>query len=301
MIDISRLLVLRAAAEAGSLSAAARRLRVTPSAVSQQVAALERALGVPLLERTNRGVRPTGPGRLLVGSAHAITAELASAERHIAEIAAGRRGRLLVASFSSAGQRLLPRAVSQLADDHPDADITVLESEPEDTVPKVTAGDADLGIVYHFFTPQPPTRWGVGEALSYQPLRRDPVRVVLPADHRLAGRAGVALADLADERWVQGWGHVGEMLDRYAAVAGFVPRVACYSSDYLFTQSVVAAGMGVALVPDVGLATHQPGIAILPVAAPTPIRYVGAVQPRSRWHSPLARELLTRLRDTVAD
>lgn len=318
MIDVPRLLVLRTAAARGSMAAAARVLKITPSAVSQQVAALERQVGVPLVERRTTGITLTAPGRRLVAAADTIAAELAKAERHLADIAAGDRGSLAVATFASAGQRLLPQAVSALAADRPHAEVKVMEAEPYAAVPMVRRGEADLAVVYHFSTPRPPDDWGVGDALRYVPLRRDPVRVVLPAGHRLAHHATVRLADLADEPWVQGWAEVGEMLDHYAAVAGFRPRVACYASDYLFMQSVVAAGMGVALVPTVALAAAPGGdtparpevpaagtgtlggLVALPVD-PTPIRYVGAVHPTDRWHSPLVEELLTRLRATVAD
>ncbi|HEY3502189.1 MAG TPA: LysR family transcriptional regulator [Actinocatenispora sp.] len=341
MIDVPRLLVLRTAAARGSMAAAARQLRITPSAVSQQVAALERQVGVPLVERRTTGITLTAPGRRLVAAADTIAAELAKAERHIADIAAGNRGSLTVATFASAGQRLLPQAVSALAGDRPHAEVKVMEAEPYAAVPMVRRGEADVAVVYHFATPRPPDDWGVGDTLRYVPLRRDPVRVVLPTGHRLAHHGTVRLADLADEPWVQGWADVGEMLDHYAAVAGFRPRVACYASDYLFMQSVVAAGMGVALVPTVALVTDAPrpaspsaapddpprtpggarpatddprsappddpgdasvdgGLVALPVD-PTPIRYVGAVHPTDRWHSPLVEELLTRLRATVAD
>lgn len=300
MIDVARLMVLRAAAARGSLSAAARVLRITPSAVSQQVAALERQVGVPLVERRTTGITLTEPGRALVATADVIAAELAKAERHIEGIAEGSRGRLTVATFASAGQRLLPQAVSALAADRPDAEITVVEHEPYDAVPMVRRGDADLAIVFHFSGTRPPDSWGVGESLRYVRLRRDPVRVVLPAGHPLADRATLRFADLADERWVQGWVDVGELLEHHAAVAGFTPRVACYASDYLFMQSVVAAGMGVALVPRVALAQPLDGVVAVRLD-PEPIRYVGAVSPIGRWHSPLTEELLARLRATVAD
>ena len=300
MIDVARLMVLRAAAARGSLSAAARVLRITPSAVSQQVAALERQTGVPLVERRTTGITLTAPGRALVATADVIAAELAKAERHITEIADGSRGRLSVATFASAGQRLLPQAVSALAADRPDAEVTVLEHEPFDAVPMARRGEADLAIVYHFGAPRPPDDWGVGESLRYVRLRRDPVRIVLPAGHRLAARATVTFTELAEERWVQGWADVGALLDHYAAVAGFTPRVACYASDYLFMQSVVAAGMGVALVPSVALANPADGV-VARALDPEPVRQVGAVYPIGRWHSPLTEELLTRLRVTVAD
>jgi molybdate transport repressor ModE-like protein len=300
MIDVTRLLVLRVAATHGSLSAAARNLRITPSAVSQQVAALERAVGLPLVERRTTGITLTEPGRQLVASADAIAAELTKAERHLAELANGERGRLTVATFASAGQRLLPGAVSALATARPNADIKIMEQEPFDAVPAVRRGEADLALVYHFFTRHPPDEWAMGEGARYVPLRYDPVRVILPTGHRLAGQPTVRLAELADEPWVQGWADVGTVLDHYAAVAGFRPRVACLSSDYLFMQSVVAAGMGVALIPAVALAEGMDGV-VARSLDPSPVRYVGAVIPGGRWHSPLAHDLLSRLRSAVAD
>ncbi|KWX10801.1 LysR family transcriptional regulator, partial [Carbonactinospora thermoautotrophica] len=239
MLDLHRLRVLRAVAQHGSFSRAAAALHLTPSAVSQHVAALERSIGLPVVERSPRGVRLTAPGRVLVETADAVEAELRGARQQLDRLAQGESGHLTVATFPSAGQRLLPAALSRFTAAHPGVEVSVIEAEPEESLPLVRAGRADLALVYRF---TPIDRDGTDPGLRWTLLLTDPMYLVLPAAHPLAGAAELALADLAAERWLQGTGSTGEMLLHLVAAAGFTPRVACRSSDYLFMHALVGAG-----------------------------------------------------------
>ncbi|MCX4749918.1 LysR substrate-binding domain-containing protein [Kitasatospora sp. NBC_01287] len=299
MIDVQRLAVLREVARHGSFNQAAVALRCTPSAVSQQIAALERSLGAPALERSTRGVTLTDAGRLLVEAADTIAAELADTQRRIDRLAA-ERIELTIATFASAGRRLLPAALAGFVADHPQVELTILEAEPEESLPWVREGRADLALAYHFEGP-PPGRPGDRSGLDWTSLGVDPLRVVLPRRHPDAARLQARpepphLAELADQRWILGCRKSADQLTRHADLAGVELRVSCTATDYDFAQALVSAGVGIALIPELGL-TRQPDLVALPLAGPSPRRHLGlALARRRRGHAAqLAEELASRL------
>lgn len=295
LTDVQRLRVLREVARQGSFSKAAAALLCTPSAVSQQIAALERSVGAAVVERSPRGVVLTEPGRLLVEAAEAVLAELHHARERIDRIAAGRT-RLTIATFGSGGRHLLPGALTSFVADHPDVEITVLEREPEDSLPLVSEGTADLAVAYHFDGPLPLTR----SRLEWTPLMEDPMSVVLPKGHRLAGRAALDLADLAGERWILGCTKTEAFLRRYAERAGFEPRFAGATSDYFFAQSLVAAGVSVSLIPQIALDRSAAALAVVPILPPRPTRCIGVATARRRRPEPLVDRLVDAFRRAAA-
>ncbi|MFJ3516714.1 MULTISPECIES: LysR family transcriptional regulator [unclassified Streptomyces] len=297
MIDVQRLRVLRAVAEHGSFNRAAGALLLTPSAVSQHIAALERAVGHPVAVRSTRGVTLTEPGRLLVEAAESISAELDQV-RHAIDRLTADRPRLTVATFTSGGRHLLPAALSRFVDAHPEVELTVLESEPEDAVPMVRGGAADLALAYHFDGP-PPVRPGGRPGLDWVPLMEDPLWLVLPPGHRLAGRPSVELAELRADRWVLGCLKTEAFLRRYAELAGFDLRVAASTTDYFFAQTLAAAGVGVSLVPHVSL-SPAPESPVVRVEPPRPARHIGLVLPRRRRPQPYAEALTAALTTAAA-
>jgi DNA-binding transcriptional LysR family regulator len=296
LIDAHRLAVLREVARAGSFAGAAAVLHHTPSAVSQQIAALERGTGAVLVQRSTRGVTLTDAGRVLVATADAIHAELQIAAQQLRALQVGGPLALTVVTFPSAGEPLLAPALTALtAAASKPVDITVIEAEPAEALGSVRDGQADLALVYHFHTPEPPRGWPAAAGPgSYTPLAADHIRLLVPAGHPLAGRPAVSLAEFAGERWIHGWGEVGEVLDMLAAVSGFDPSVACRSSDYRFMSALVAAGVGVALVPALAL-TGRPDVRDLQIT-PQPTRYVGAYLPQRHQPNPAAERLLAALR-----
>ncbi|GIG62271.1 LysR family transcriptional regulator [Longispora fulva] len=292
MIDVQRLRVLREVARHGSFSRAAEALLFTPSAVSQQIAALERTLGARVVERSTRGVVLTAPGRLLVEAADAITAELSHAQEQIDRLASGRAA-LTVATFTSGGRELLPAALTRFVAAHPDVELTVLEGEPEVALPWVREGRADLALSYHFGGP-PPVRAGDRSGLTWTPVQDDPLWIVVPRGHPLAGRESAHLTELAGDRWVLGCSKTRAILDGYAALAGFEPHILAATTDYFFAQSLVAAGVGVALIPWIALLPPGGEVAVLAVEQPRPVRHIGVVTPR-RAPNPLADALRAAL------
>jgi DNA-binding transcriptional LysR family regulator len=293
LIDAHRLAVLREVARAGSFAGAAAALRHTPSAVSQQIAALERGAGAVLVHRSTRGVTLTDAGQVLLATADAIHAELQVAAQQLRALQAGGPQSLTVVTFPSAGEPLLVPALTAV--DGQPAEVTVIEAEPDEALGAVRDGQADLALVYHFHTPAPPRAWPAAAGPgTYTALVTDHLRLLVPAGHPLAGRPAVSLAEFAGERWIHGWGDVGGVLEMLAAVSGFQPRVACRSSDYGFVSALVGAGVGVALVPSLAL-TGRPDVRDLQIV-PQPTRYVGAYLPKRHRPNPAAGQLLAALR-----
>ncbi|WP_406312901.1 LysR substrate-binding domain-containing protein [Streptosporangium sp. NBC_01639] len=296
MIDTQRLRVLREVARHGSFSRAAAVLRFTPSAVSQQIAALERGVGAAVVERSTRGVVLTEPGRLLVEAAEAVFAELHHAQEQIGRLTAGRT-RLTVATFTSGGRHLLPRALARFVAERPDVEVNVVEREPEDSVPMVRQGQADLALAYHFDGPLP-VGPGDRSGLVWTPLMEDGMSVVLPPGHRLAGRESVDLTELAGERWVMGCLKTEAFLRRYATRAGFELQISGSTTDYFFAQTLVTAGVGVSLVPRVSL---DPAALSLPIRPPRPTRYIGVATVLRRRPQPHVDALVAALCGGSAD
>ncbi|RZD55623.1 LysR family transcriptional regulator [Streptomyces albidoflavus] len=286
--------VLRAVVETGSVTAAAGRLGYTPSAVSQQVTALEAQAGTPLLERVGRGVRPTEAGTLLAGHAELIGGQVALAEAALADLRAGRTGRLTVRYFATAGPGLLAPALARFRDQHPGVGVELRLSEPDDPLAEVAEGRADLGLGVRPDAPPPP-------GVDLVRLLDDPYRVALPPDHPLAGREVVDLADLAEEPWI-GSEPPGPCLHAVlqgCAAAGFTPEVAVECQDYTTAQGFVAAGLGVALLPRLGLAVPHPGVTVRPVRGPEPARTIRAALRSGAPRTPALTGLLTALREAA--
>ncbi|WP_204072389.1 LysR family transcriptional regulator [Planotetraspora phitsanulokensis] len=295
MLDVRRLMVLHAVVTSGSVTAAAANLGYTPSAVSQQVAALEKQAGIPLLERVGRGVRPTEAGRALTEHAAVIDRQLAEAETELADLRAGRTGRLAIGYFATAGATLMAPALARFREEHPGVRVDLTMTDPDDPLPEVMRGRADLAIVV-----RPRDRLHEGVHLVH--LLDDPYRAVLPKGHRLAAKRVLDLADLAGEPWV-GSERPGPCLDAVlegCAAAGFTPTFVVESDDYATAQGFVAAGLGVSLIPDLGLANRHPGVVVRRVRGPEPVRSIHAAVRETSLGRPALDGLLTALRDASA-
>src|SRR3954465_8175735 len=189
MLDVRRMRVLREVAVRGSFSAAAEALSFTQSAVSQQIAALERETGTILVQRSARGVRLTESGEALVRHADAVLSRLAEAEAELEAIAGLRGGRLRMAAFESAGATLMPLAIADFRERHPAVELSMTLGEPEDTEPQLKSGDLDLALGFG-------SRDGDDDGIERRFLVEDPMFLVLPRDHPLAHKRKLRLADL---------------------------------------------------------------------------------------------------------
>ncbi|GLZ42056.1 LysR family transcriptional regulator [Actinokineospora sp. NBRC 105648] len=287
--------VLRAVVTSGSVTAAATNLGYTPSAISQQVAALEKQAGLALLERVGRGVQPTAAGRLLTEHAAIISRYVAEAETALADLRAGRTGRLAIRYFATAGAALVPPALARLRREHPGVQLDLKLFDPEDPLPEVEQGRADLAIVVH-------PRQTVPRGIQMTHLLDDPYRAVLPVGHRLAAKRVIDLAELAEEPWVGNeWpsGPCEQIIYDACGAAGFTPDIVVESEDYTNAQGFVAAGLGISLIPLMGLANRHPGVVVRRLRHPEPVRVIHAAVRESSLEQPALLDLLDALRDAA--
>jgi DNA-binding transcriptional LysR family regulator len=275
MLNVSRLRVLREVAQQGSFSSAADALDYTQSAVSQAVATLEAETGATLLHRDRRGVRPTAAGAALISHTDGILARIEAAEAEVQAILGLSGGLVRMASFPTAGATLMPLAIARFRAAHPQVELTLAEGEPEDIAPRLRAGELDLALLFEF-------RGGsLGSGFSRAELLEDPMHVVLPVAHALAERPALRLTDLRDEPWIQtsAGSPCARQVVRSCQAAGFTPAVSFESDDYATVQGLVAAGVGVALIPQLALSNVRADVAVRALA-PRLTRRVVAATPR---------------------
>jgi DNA-binding transcriptional LysR family regulator len=297
MLNLNRLRILIEVASRGSFSAAAESLSYTQSAVSQQIAALEAETGVTLIERLPRGVRLTPAGEVLVTYAEGILARLYAAEAEMAAIAGLRGGQLRMASFPTAGATLMPLAIAIFRGQHPEVTLTLAEGEPEEIGPRLEAGEFDIALLFEFEG----TSDSLAPALSRLPLFEDPMFLALPADHPLAQRPTLRLESLRAEAWIQtsASSPCARHVVRSCHGAGFEPIVSFESDDYQTVQGLVAAGVGVALIPKLALAGARDDIAIRALSPQSPVRSVIAATPQGTRLTPAAAAMRKILGDVA--
>jgi DNA-binding transcriptional LysR family regulator len=304
MLDVRRLIVLKEVAERGSFSAAADALSYTQSAISQQIAALERETGTTLVERGARGVRLTESGRALVAHSEAIFERLSAAEAELEAIAGLRGGRLRLASFPTAGATLVPLAIAAFSRAHPAVELSLIEAEPEDALPRLKTGELDIALSFDYGI-TPGVAFGVAlDGLETTLLLDDPMSVALPLEHPLAGRARVRLADLAAERWIQcdPNGHCGAVQVAACEQSGFRPHVTFQTNDYNVAQGLVAAGVAISLVPELALSNVREDIVIRPLAGrDMPVRRVVAATRAGGFRSPATAAMLAILEHVAGE
>jgi molybdate transport repressor ModE-like protein len=298
MLDVRRMRVLREVAARGSFSAAAEALSFTQSAVSQHVAALERETGVQLVERRRDGVRLTEAGRVLVEHADAILARIECAEDELAALAGLRGGRVRLISFQSGGATLAPRAVAAFRERHPGVELAMLQAEPEEAGERLRSGEADLALVYDHET----TPGLLSDELQLTHLLDDRYDAILPAGHALAERSRLALSDLSAEPWVVSSGASGcrRIAERVCRDAGFEPNMAFETDETLAAQALVAAGVGVTMLPRLALTTIHPGVVARRLTDP-PARRIWAARLEGAYASPASDAMLQTLQDVAEE
>jgi len=296
MLNVPRLKVLKEVAYEGSFSAAAAALSYTQSAVSQQIAALEAETGMALLERHPRGVSLTAAGQTLVGHAEGILARLEAAEASLSAIAGLRGGRLRVASFPTAGATLMPLAIAMFRTSYPEVELTLAEGEPEEITPRLRAGQLDLALLFEFAGETP-----LQEDMTRTHLLEDPMYLALPRAHPLAAKERLRLQDLDGEAWVQTSrsSPCARHVVRSCHAAGFEPHVAFESDDYQTVEGLVAAGVGVALIPELALSVMCADVLIRALSPAPPVRQVIAATPAGARLVPAAPAMLGILEEAA--
>jgi DNA-binding transcriptional LysR family regulator len=301
MLDLRRLRLLRELKERGTIAAVADALQFTPSAVSQQLAILEREAGVPLLERAGRGVRLTDPALMLVDHADALLERAALAEADLAAAAGTVTGRGRVAGFQSVALRLALPAMQALASAAPQLRCELVEAEPEQALPALALGDVDL-VLGDEWQHQP---WRLPAGLQRHELLSDPVHLVLPAAHPAAHRHrdAVPLTELAGEAWTTGHTGMGweDMIQRTCReLGGFDPDIHHRTNDATVSLALVARGLAVTMLPDLALWGRDAGVALRPIAERPVSRAIVAVTRATDAARPSTQALLAAVRDEVA-
>jgi DNA-binding transcriptional LysR family regulator len=226
-----------------------------------------------------------------------ILTQLDAAEAELGAIAGVAGGELRLASVPTAGATLMPLAIAAFRSAYPDVTLSLVEGEPEELIPRLRDGEFDLGLIFEFV--------GTGElgpGLRSSPLFEDPMTLAVPKGHRLARKERIALKDLSDEAWVQTSeaSACARHVVRICRAAGFEPRVSFESDDYLTVQGLVAAGVGVALIPQLALSqTVSYDIAVRELHPGGPVRHVVVATPGTGVSLPAAAAMLDILRDTA--
>ncbi|MEU2394742.1 LysR family transcriptional regulator [Streptomyces sp. NPDC007369] len=286
MIEARHLRVLRAVADTGSFSAAARELGCTQPAVSQQMKALEQSAGTPLLIRAGREMRLTQAGAALVRHAAGILAGLTAAEEEVAAIAGLRAGRVRLVSFPSGSSTLVPTALAAMRAAHPGTRISLVEAEPPRSVEMLRDGDCDVALAFRYAGAEGAPGAGAGagggggagggrggsaptaewDDLVVRPLLTDRLVGLVPEGHRLAGAERLGMAELADEPWIAGCPRCRRHLVEVCEAVGFTPRIDFATDDYPAVAGLVGAGLGVAVLPELALeSVRAKGVSTLAV------------------------------------
>ena len=265
MLDVRRLRLLRELAARRTVTAVAEALSYTPSAVSQQLAALERDAGVPLMERVGRGVQLTDAGRRLVTHADAIIARLEAAEVDLAASAGHVAGRVRIATFQTGAHALVIPAIGPLEARHPELQCELVQADAENSLPALRLGDVDM-VLAEEYDHAPRTR---DPALEHRELCRDALGFAVPIGHPVAAKEAIAFADLRDDEWAGGEAGTAwnDMIERACrSIGGYEPDVRHHVDDVRLILSLVAERRAVGLVPALGLRTEIEGFVWRPPA-----------------------------------
>lgn len=295
MLDTRRLRVLVQVARQGSFSAAADTLGYTQPAVSRQIATLEAEVGTQLVRRVPQGAVLTDAGRLLVDRAEAILVNLASAEEDLRQLAGLEGGRLRLAAFASGAASVMPLAIARFRERHPAVELDITMADPVDSLPRLRSGELDLALSHEALD----EAGDLAAGIDLIHLFDDPMYAVMPAGHPLAEKTKLALRSFADEPWMLATSDTcpdARLFLRACHAAGFEPEIALQHDDYPAIIGFVAAGVGVALVPDMVTRTIRDDVVVRALDPPPPPRPISAAVPAD-YCSPAAAAMLEILRE----
>lgn len=293
--DIEKLRVVAQVGRVGSITAAARSLHVTPSAVSQTVQRVEAAIGLALLERRPHGMALTDAGEVVMRRVSLIEAQISLLASDLEAIAAGQAGHVSLGVFPTLASSLLPQIVTEFRNRHPNITLNVRSARLSALRNLVSAGELDLAITWTY--PWSP------ESLPTSPLRADPTVLLIPSSHPLAhAPSPIRLEQLASESWIcRSDGHeITELLHRSSAAVNFTPRIAIAANDYQETQAMVAAGLGIALAPRLSTTTCRADITVRELDSSMPGRHLHLVYPGNR-SSPAVDKMIVILKALLAE
>lgn len=295
VLDPGHLRLLVEVHRRGSVSAAAAALGYSQPAATHQLKMLGRQVGAAVTIRVGRGIRLTEVGLALLGPAETVLRAIRAAEVEIAEHVSGGETTLRVGAFPSACAALVPHALVRLRATRPDLEVSLALLEPPQSLAQLAGGHCDVAVVYQDATAPPSAR----SALTSVPLLTDQPTLLLPREHALAGQHRVEITDLAEERWIVGSAATGQRLQRrFPDGTGPVPVLVAVD-DYVAIQALVAAGMGVAVIPGLAVDAHRhPGV-VESVVVGWPRRAVRAVCGRDLQRSSTVQATFEALRSAA--
>jgi molybdate transport repressor ModE-like protein len=298
MFDPRHLRLLQEIARTGSLSAAARELGFSQPAVTYQLRSLERMVGTVLVVRNGRVTCLTPAGEVLAGHADRILSSIQTAEQELADIVGTQAGRVRVAAFPSGCATIVASAMATMRQRRPSVEVRLSQAEPQLAATMVRRGEVDLAVSYRYegTEPHPEPPGGGRTPLQRVTLLRDPVRVVLAADHPLAGQPEIKLHELSEATWLTSSQTFEAILQRAAAELGFTPEVTMVSDDHVSMQSLVAHGLGVAVLPRLALHAHLDDRVVCRVVRDWPARLVEAELWPDRMRVDAVSAMLSTLR-----
>lgn len=300
LLDLRKLRLLRELADRGTIAAVAEALAYTPSAVSQQLSALEREAGLPLLEKVGRRLRLTDAGRALAEHATALLACAEQAEAELEQLQGEVRGTVRLAAFQTAALAFLPGVLRRVADHHPGLRVEYVEEDAEEALPALALGELDVVVAEEYEHAPRPRHPG----LVREPLRDDPILVALAPGHPLARRRRVPLAALAGERWAvprEGTGFAAMVVHACRALGGFDPDIRHRSNDLRILVAMAGSGDAVALVPALGHQEGTPQVALREIAEHPLRRSVFSTHRRAAAGRPTVAALRKILREVALD
>jgi DNA-binding transcriptional LysR family regulator len=297
MLDLNRLRVLREVGRQGSFSAAATALAYTQPAISRQIATLEREIGATLVERNARGVRLTDAGAALVVHVEAILARLADAEAEVRAIGELRGGRLRISAFPTVAATIAPLAIAAFRRAYPEVALSMTMAEPAEAIPKLVCGELDVALSVD--GPDDEMTAGIERLWLFD----DPMYIALPATHPLAARQEVRLSDFRNEEWMLGTTDScpdSRLFAKACRAAGFEPHLTFENDDYAAIAGFVAAGVGVAMIPDLAATSVRGDIVLRSLGPGGPIRQIVAATRDNSYQSPATKAMLATLVDVSA-
>ncbi|MGN9783759.1 LysR family transcriptional regulator [Nonomuraea sp. ZG12] len=295
MLDVVRLRVLLAVARRGSLTAAAKELHYSQPSVSHHLARLEAETGAKLIQRAGRGIRLTEAGRLLADRAADIVGRLDAAAEELASHVGLRSGRVRLAAFPSALGTFIPEAATRLGRAHPGLLLHLTETEPPEALKLLRAGRVDVAVMFRYDDTAPEEN-----GIQMVHLLDDPSYLIRPGPQgeRTGHSDHAELAEHAEAAWIAGCDRCRLHLLDICAKAGFEPRITFTSDDIVAVQALVAAGMGITVLPGLALRAHlHPGVSATPIPGST--RHVLAAVYGDPPHPPATEALLSALRESL--
>ncbi len=271
MVDAHRLRIFLSVMASGSVNAAAGHLGYSASAVSQQISALQKETGITLFTRQGRGIQPTPAAHTLAAESEQLMFEMKRIDAVVTELRAGNTGALSIGYFASAGYRWMPQLAKRLLAKMPELTLQMVLTEG---YPPGESPPVDIDVV----PADPSTSVRAGHTVT--PLMTDHFVALVPADHPLAGRRRVQLADLADDGWISNdisAGITQEMVHRACRAAGFRPRYTVEAQDHYTATAFVAAGVGITVLPDLASRSLPKTVRRLRLTNPNPVRDIVAL------------------------